>query len=208
MINLITSEIKTKLQGLDLVEKIAGLVTPTTIEVEGGQLWTFPISNDVAGQQCFESGKYMDLVPNSDHKSVIYLEEQRPLTNTGYEEKQVMRFETVVRVVCWLNLAKLGVSDGTKTSQVSMTIIDNLLENNGIIPITDPNFTNAKLYLEMDAQAMRNPNIFSRYSYSQFGSHLIYPYDYFAIDFKCKLLVNRACFTAFVAGSVIDCVEV
>lgn len=209
MINLIATELKTKILELGLTERFGGLVQPVTQDVNGDS-FTFPISCDVSGKECFETGKYADLVPNSSYKSVLYFEQ---IGDVGRPEitgakRNTIKWSATLRLVGWLNLDKLGETDCAVTDQVVYTIIDKVTEGNGVYDISNAAFTNAKMTVRLDRVVKKSPDIFRAYSYSEFVGNLVYPFDYFAVDFAVNLYVNKACLTAYVPSTPIDCVEV
>jgi hypothetical protein len=208
MISTIITELKTKILTLGLTERFGGLVQPVTQDLDGNR-FTFPISCDVSGKECFETGKYADLVPNSSYKSVLYFEQIGDMGQPEYvgPKRNALKWSATLRLVGWLNLDKLGETDCAVTDQVVYTIIDKVLENNGQYSITNAAFTNATMNVRMDRIVKKSPDIFRNYTYSEFVGNLVYPFDYFAVDFDVDLIVPKSCIIAYTPSTPIACIE-
>lgn len=202
MIQVVCSTLKDRLESTEMVERLAGLVTPVSYEGR-----SYPIASDVDGAECFETGRYKDLIPNDKFKSVIYFEDRGGFRFLGFTQKYNMtEWEGTVRLVAWLNLAKLGITDPAVTDRVLFTIADKLLEEKGFHQITATGWgDNAKLRVSIVGTAQRDSRIFSPYSYSEMPKLLVYPYDFFAIDLRVTVMVGRSCFTSVVDGADINC---
>ena len=198
MIHAITNTIKVKLDTLAWTERTAGLVVPATkYSAEGNAEFVFPITSDMNAVDCVQQGKYWDVVPNSAYKGALYVEQLSAVRFAGFEKKYTwMNFTVDLRVVGWVNLAKLGYTDPAKSGLFSMSVIAKLLEDRGVMDVDDPDYAGAKIYVEIIGEAEKNNSIFSRYTYQRFSHFLIYPFDYFAVDLRCRLLVSSACVTA------------
>lgn len=164
---------------------------------------TLPVSCNLNDTACLETGKYSKLVPDSRYKSVAYLEEQGPASVVygGAKGNEIVSTQRV-RFVCWLNMQKLGYNDCIGTMRFAAEALNAIKgrraftvdEVNGEIEI------NRASILEKDPQ-----RIFSRYSYSGLAWAFFWPYDFFAVEFEARVMVNAACFEASTAQSEIVC---
>ena len=217
MIHTITNPIKTAIEALPLFTngtdtRTAGVVVPVTKKDKEGVRFTFPASCDVDGLACWEEGRYFDLLPNDLHRAVIYFEQLTDVRFTGYKDSKdtTMIYEADLRLVGWLNMRKFGSTDCTITSRLVLGIIKALTatkgqysRNAGALPVIDAAYTNAIVEVEPVRQVRQDQSIFSRYTLSE--TVLLYPWDYFALDFTCRLEVGRECFDEVVAGAEIIC---
>lgn len=187
---LIADIIKTAIEDLAFVDRIAGIVKPVTIseDIDGQKrVKTFPVACNVTEADCV-SGQYTDLVPNSQKNSVIYFEDLgvQFIGNV----KSEMRFRSQLRLVCWLNLKRMGITDCNWSSTATLHIIKSILQAD--VPFNSTPFTGMK-YTGI-SQPVKSASIFSKYSYSeQVNQYLLYPYDYFAVDFVVEYGVKAAC---------------
>jgi hypothetical protein len=192
MNELIANILKTKIESLSFVDKIAGLVKPVIITMQNGEgilRKTFPISSDITYNQCIENKRYQDLIPNSKYRSIIYFEDNG--TSFNYLSKGWIGFNSKLLLIGWFNLSKLKECNITTNSNEFILYIissfprvpfnsDPFLGIN-IIPTTEP---------------IKNNSIFSKYSYDEnFTQYLLYPYDYFAINIDITYKANLDCLT-------------
>ena len=210
MINSIIGELKDKLTALSWVERYGGLVQSVNkVEVIGEQqqrvIKTFPVSSTTSGKECWEGGKYQALVPNSNYSSVVYFEQMNPLTSIEISgiKKGIQSLRARVRLVAWMNLPKLGFSD-LRTDLAAMQLITAV---NGVYQPTG-DLSNIRGKFEFLEMPERSAAIFSRYTYGdEVQNLLLYPYDYFALDFYLTILVNLNCNYTLTPSTPINCIE-
>src|SRR5688572_11995058 len=112
MINDIGQILKSRLAPLAFIDKLGGVVrvvTKNETDSNGRVVRkSFPVDCDVTNDDCL-AGKYTDLVPNSKYLSVAYFEDQgiRPVT----QDVKDFTFVASLKLICWLNLKKLGKSN-------------------------------------------------------------------------------------------------
>ena len=199
MINLICEQLKTRLAALPYAEKTAGLVKIAVRRIEGEsedgtkyllQEQRFPIAANVNGAECWRSGTYKDLAPNTSLKSVTYFEQVSPETITP-ETKPFTGTSVKLRLVGWFNLKKLGVT-GELPPQIKYEIMS-LLQNSVTVTI-GARTENVRLNVN---QVITDPSVFAKYSYEKaiIENMLLYPYSYFAIDFTATWLLQPNCYT-------------
>jgi hypothetical protein len=180
----IANIIKGHIEGLDFVDKIAGLVAPLTFEIKDKDnnmiTKTFPIACCVSADDCKE-GAYNELMPDSKYKTVIYFEDggvtfDRYTGNHKY-------YKSSLRLVCWINIEKIMAS-GICKSEIPCTYAAHLIaEIIKILPRFPENHSPFDfVYSEVIGQIVRSPSIFGAYTYDEKHSqYLMSPYDYFAL---------------------------
>lgn len=188
--------IKGLVVNLPFVERIAGLVKVAT-KVETTDAGTvkklFPVACNVTNADCM-SGKYKPLVPDSNTKSVLYFEDFG--SQSLGVEKGYWHFRSTVRLVCWLNLQKLGVNNCEFSSMAATKIIATL-------PIGYMNYGNIiKARIVAISEPEKSSAIFSRYTYNEEQlQYLLYPYDYFALNITLEYQV-RDCLDLGIASPI------
>lgn len=217
MINIICETIRSQLSGLDLIDKNAGLVKAVTIpqNVNGefsGSI-TIPASCNASGVPCYDIGREKDLLPGTRYKSVMYFEQLSDVTFTDYvdESDDLMLFETDIRIVFWANHKALGYSDCAISDLFALTIIKNLIKNRseysrrgGRFDVSYPNISEGAIVeCSLTSQVSRSPAIFT--DYSGINTELLYPFDYFALDYHIWFRIGVTCFTELTAQTPIDC---
>jgi hypothetical protein len=209
MIYIIDQTIRSKITGLNFIERYGGQAIAVTADFpdeNGPNRKTFPVSANLSSAECFEQGKYKNLVPNDAYKSVSYIEElgQQPIETVG-AKSGFFRSAARIRVVVWLNYQKLGLSDSKGSDRFTMALIKAVMNQGKQYAISVDNV--AGTLKVSDARIVeKNPAvIFGRYTYSNMPHLFFYPYDYFAVDFILDVMIQGNCIDDVTLGSEIDC---
>lgn len=171
---------------LNWSETVAGIAKPvkfTDRTADGVMTRVMPVA---CGEACEDGQRYFNLVPDSEKKSIIYFED----FGTRIKEKDSRRYdcEVTLRLVCWMNLQKIGITDCTLSavavsqvlSAVPLQLPDEVPFNQLVFRVTD--------------QLPRTPAIFERYTYNEsVNQYLMWPYDYFALMIYGRFLFTRGC---------------
>lgn len=184
--------IKTHIEGLDFVDKIAGLVSAVSFDIsdKDNQLITktFPVACCVTADDC-KQGAYNDLMPNSQYKTVIYFEDggvsfERYVSNWKY-------YKSTLRLVCWINIEKI-TNSGVCKSEVPCTYAAHIIADIiRVLPAFPQNIAPFDhVYSEVTGQLVRNPSIFGAYTYDEKHSQfLLAPFDYFALEIQTNFAI-------------------
>jgi len=216
MIRLLMQSIKPTIEAIPWVERYGSLAWPLTIQLEsegdGVTTKTVPYSNYVSQVDCAEeSDRYFLLTPDEDKKSIIYFEQAgncsfspSPKGHSRYRNQ--MQGSQNFRLVCWVNLDKIGLVDDSANSLLAAEIygaVDGLkvdrLHPDLSLPITNIKWT-------VTAEIAKTLSIFASYSYNDFGSFLMYPYEFFAFEVNCQFLIKKDCISSYVPEDPI-CVD-
>jgi hypothetical protein len=187
----IANIIKARIEGLDFIDKIAGLTAVTYFDIKGadGNLVqkSFPIACCVTAADCKE-GAYNDLMPNSEYKTVIYFEDGGISFNKS--ESNWKYYTSKLRLVCWINVAKILEEDcknGT-TCTLAAHLIAEIIRTLPAFAKNYPPFD--FVYSEVVDQVIRSNSIFAAYTYDEkHAQYLMYPYDYFALDIQTSFAI-------------------
>ena len=193
--------IKGKIDTLPFVDRITGLVKAISYKENKGEKGiitkTFPVGCGVTHADCLK-GKFTDLIPNSAYKSIIYFEDGGVIPASN--NQQTFAFESRLKLVCWLNMQKLG-----KTScGISGLALGAILKQLPTNYFNEGSFD--RIQIQMTGEDIKAASIFSKYTYDETETqYLMYPYDYFAMNFVTKFTLNKSCIDSFVNGTAITC---
>ena len=188
MNNKIADIIKTQIENLVWIDKIAGLTQVARYNVKEGERTIekrFPIACSMDYVTCFNTGTYDILTPDSQRKSVVYFEDYG-LTFTKMEGFKIW-YDSRIRLVCWLNYRMMG-GDCGDTYRYILDIISRL----PTLPFHSDEYLN--VYMIMQSQAVRDISIFGKYTYDEKKTQLLmYPFDFFALDFRTSFYIRNEC---------------
>lgn len=214
MLNAVTNLLKIKLSELPFLEVIGGIVQPidkveekydNNNNVVGYTSTTFPISCGMSND-CFDSGRYMALVPDDSKRSVGYFEQiggVKPIGTTG-PKNNIVCYEGRLRFVCWLNLQRLGLVDNC--TYAPQFVINTICNIEGGCRFDNSVFPESHFTVEVIEEPKRDASIFKDYSYDRNRlQFLLFPFDYFAIDLRIKMYISKGCLEPIVLGEPIEC---
>jgi hypothetical protein len=198
----IANILKGYVETLPFAGKVGGLVKPITYVTQndkGTVKKTIPVDCGVTHENCLK-GRYTDLMPDSKYKSVMYFEDGG--VTPGDNNARDFSFESNLKLVCWLNLKKLGKTGCSNTALAIVTILNTIPTrtfNSGIY---------TRIQVTITGEEVKSPQIFSKYTYDEEKNQfLIHPYDYFALNVSVKFNVSKSCITNWANGSEINCVD-
>lgn len=184
--------IKSHIEDLSFVDKIAGLTSVLTFDVKDKDnnivQKTVPIACCVTADDC-KNGAYNELMPDSRYKTVIYFEDggvsfERAESNWKY-------YRSTLRLVCWINIKEItGADCGCDESPCTYaaSIIAQIIRALPTFPERHAPFDH--VYSEVTNQIVRSPAIFSAYTYDEkHTQYLMAPYDYFALTIDTSFAI-------------------
>lgn len=220
MLKTAIDTLDTVIQSLGYINRYGGLVIPITEAIEIGQdaqeqpifdYRTYPVTAKMDGIACFEQGKYSDLIPRDIYSSLAYFEQQSSLQRiTSDASYDTVSFAGSVRMVVWLNIPKLNINNtGATDLTISQWLAPHLTSKiEGTKPISDAVLT-GYVDFEFSGMPIKSHELFGKYSYGnsrELSYMLLYPYDFFAIDFDVKITFNKSCVNDLVVGAPVDCI--
>ena len=185
MINDIANILKVQIESLNWIETIEGIVKPLTYRQKGGNVVTIPAVINATPSLCTQ-GKYLDLVPNTNKKSIIYFEDN------GFEPTEsftchYLRFTSVLRLICWVNLKLINQTYNSTTllEQSIIKAIDYQLANNSPY---------VKIITQLNSVLRKAAELFSGYSFDEvLSQYITYPYDCFGMDWQVDFSIHKSC---------------
>jgi hypothetical protein len=205
MTNAIIQAFTDKIISLNWVERYGGLVRPavkTYIDENSGLIYnkTYPVSCDVTEKDCWEKGRYADLIPNDKYKSITYFEQRGAVTvkASSFGGRDMLEFNAPLSFIAWLNLPKLGISE-CSTPVFEASAIKMFMEK--ITPEMPYKAHEVKVII--DSLNPRNEGVFTKYSYGDKLGLLLYPFDFFSINLNIRWFVQPHCLPDYEPGEPI-----
>lgn len=187
---------------LTYIDKLAGVVksiTKTDLNTNNNPTKKiFPVACGISYNECLNTGKYQDLIPNSNIGCMVYLEDSGVRLvglKNGFNY-----WNASYKLVGWINQKKLGYDTCSITSQIIQEIISKFPE----IPTNNGIFQQVKI--QVDAQDPKSFNPFSKYSYEEDKTqYLMFPFDYFSLNITVSFAMNKKCLTPFITQTPLPC---
>lgn len=176
--------LKDQISSLTWVDKIVGLVKPITYTDKAGTKKTIPIYYRDDPTLC-DSGDYTDLVPDSSKMSIIYFEDGgTDVANAGCMFTDCI---SSLKLVCWCNLKLINPALSSALSlklQVINTIPNQIANTDWV----------TKIQVSLESDDVGSP--FTKYTYDEQKQFLMWPYDYFSLNYKVRYSIprNAECF--------------
>jgi len=182
VLHSVVSELLSNILALNFADKVGGIVYPMQKEIinsEGGTVVkTFPVyGNDPT---VCESGDYIEMLPDSDLKSVIYFESTpESVVSCG----NPVTSNSTLTCVCWFNLAK--INKNLRTGEGLLHLVANSINGSWNITIGTTVVHTVLTLINID---FRNPQYFAKWSINEANKQfLIYPRDFGAVQFDVQL---------------------
>lgn len=204
MINSAVSQYQTDLTNLAWVENYGGITRLVKHPQKSEELVQYPVSPFVSFSECWNEGIYKALVPSDNIASVVYYEED---SNTIHNKTSIISgssnnielYETPVRLICWINLNKLGLDHTTDKSG----FVNDLLN----IFSTTKTSNGARIevnFREVDSED-ETKTVFEKYNYKDFEKLLYYPYMAISIRLTFRQIGKQSCFASQAVNAEITC---
>lgn len=191
MNHALSTILKTNLYGLPFIDLLCGMVQTLTIDepVDEGFAVVqkkMPVTFDHNDTAC--AGKEILPVPDSSRKSIIYFEDFG--VRVIGKEQGLSKFQSSLRLICWMNRAKL-VGDHYK--EISSRVMASVVQQ-----IANKNPFSSGIFIKTSVRVANIPPqdaaLFGRYTYKeQDRQYLRPPFEFFGIDFQIDYLANAKC---------------
>ena len=188
MINTIVKNIIPYLEALNFSEVVGGIATTISqnkpIKDNKIIVKKFPAYYNENKTTC-NASDYIDLVPNSNKRSIIYFE------NNGIKispiNGNIIECVADVRLVCWANLKK--INDTFINADILKLLVIQAMPSSlsNVLPYSF-------IRIQLTGEETKNVSIFSKYTYNEEEKqYLIYPFDYFALNYEISFYVGKNC---------------
>jgi len=206
MVRLIEQTLKPLILDLGFVGQYGGLAIPVNIRDEGESgivSRIFPVSCYLSASDCFETGKYNDLVPDDRYASVAYFEQRGGSTvSTDGPKRREWLFTEEMRFVCWLNYARLGLDDCRGSERFAIAALSKFF---GVNDVSVDGLEGRLNIRRARIVPKSHQEVFGRYSYGDKQWAFFFPYDFFAVDFTAELTIGGGCVQDVDLGTPVDC---
>ena len=188
MIRKIVSEILPYLEALNFSETVAGCVTTLSVNRPTKDnkviVKKYPVYINENKDVC-DNSDYIALVPNSDKKSIIYFEENGIRAETI--NNNMIEVTASVKLIFWCNLPRIN-----STLKFAELLKLNIIK---VIPDSIPNlFPYSFIRIAYTGEDVKSVSVFSKYTYNEEEKqYLIYPFDYFALNYDIKFYMGKNC---------------
>ena len=176
--------LKLRLQSFSYVEKLAGLVRPTTYERHGSKI-TIPIASNVEDVLQCGGSTLQEMVPDERYRAIVYFEDMGSVPVKS--RTRGVSWSSKVRLVCWLNTAKLGgntLAGDSVVQQFVHAIRSNLYNSGPFIGVRH----------KIVGMPMKGPGLFSQYTYPDSArQYLMPPFDAFGLDIETEFRIKAGC---------------
>jgi hypothetical protein len=186
MINTIITEINKGLQTVNITDLICGIVKPIKRKIRKGNDTvekTEPGYLDITAKTNCNVSDYISCVPNSAKRSILYYELES--NNIEQLNSHTFRVTSQVKLIFWFNYKKINTDIQTIDS-IQLALIKAIPDR-----LTINNIQHISIQLTGSEKAER---LFSDYDYDETEKQfLMYPYDYFALNYTIEYSINKAC---------------
>ena len=177
--------LKDRISAFTYVDRLAGMVRSVSREQAGGETITIPVAIGVEDPLACGDSSVLDLVPDERYACMVYFEDKG--LRAVKTRTRGTSFESRMRLVCWVNTAKLNgdAYAGDRILQQFIASFPSGLYNDG--PFIGIRHT-------VEAVPERGKALFSAYTYPDAArQYLLYPFDAFAIELLTTLRVKPGC---------------
>lgn len=215
MLTVIAEILRDKLSTLSWIERTGGLALAAAranyrtgadmVAVQDG-VQVFPVSATVNLQECWEDGTYKLLEPDSLKSGVAFFVDGGGVQMVGYEGPKLaaVRFKFNLKLLCWLNISRLGsdITDGSAnvSGRIVAYFADKMLGRHSATGlfgggIEEDAFKQIDV-LEVD-ELTKSPSMFEPYDFVKRSELFFYPYDYFGLMLRGEFVMPVRCLPEF-----------
>ena len=193
------------------VEKYCGLSRIAKREVhtrDGGfEKQSYPVSCKIGADDCWNKGRYKDLVPDSKYASIVYWEQvgDMPITNMERSKRMHKRVDVELNLITWLNLQKLGKDQCSFCTEAFLDLIANL--NGAKVDGISNYISNISVEVRGMNSLKTTQSIINQYSYGSVERLFYFPYEFCSFKVRLSWIVNTACIPEIECGEPIECIE-
>ena len=196
MIRDLAKTLMNTIADLPFTDKLGGLVELTSTDSR-----KMLVSCDYIYSNCQGDKTYLEFVPDTELKSMIYFENDNGATLKEKKAGDLMVFETQMRLVGWVNKKKLGYDTCNLTTLIQSSLIKRLMDSKTIKEHTEKPFLAIKILSVKEDN--KTPNIFTKNGYKD--NFRFNPYDYFSLTIGVHFYVDFNCVDEFVVKTPLEC---
>jgi hypothetical protein len=205
MIQSIAHEVAQRIREKPWADRVAGIVIRHEYLGPKNKPIRVPLSCDVSGAECGAS-QLEYLLPDHRRRSIIFIEDRTGSRRVG-EDGPWIKFQSVIRIVGWINPARMGIEvpecNGCHTaSKIAMEIYALLPNRNENIASCNATQVNFQYY----GMAPTDESPWKQYTLApERVQYLMPPFQYFCMDLVCTWSVHERCLCPVVVGEPLGC---
>lgn len=192
MIQDIVSHINQSITPLQWVDSVSGLTlaVPRMVSTtQGKELQSLPMAAGRDPDDCYESGEWKALVPDSNKTSIVFWQRQSDVSyNRGQLSKRRTIATVTLRCVCWANTSRIDID-----MDEEYRLHDSLIAAIGQGRQSFTGQQNFKGWIDLLGVSTDWQTIFGQYDYSKYTKLFHYPYHGFAVDIDVRYILSSAC---------------
>jgi hypothetical protein len=228
MLNLALSALDPILTGLTvsgqpLIEKYGGLAFPVTVKEEISRTdsgepilkeKTYAVSCGINFEACMVGKRYQELCPSSAYRSLAYWEQTGNAQRNAAEEKNYKSgtayvYDIPARLLVWMNIKKMNLNnvstDCSIAAPVALAIQQQLDKRQGF-PLDQLTYPGGTVTAIFQSEEVKDASrAFGRYSYGNITKFLLYPFDFFSLNYVIRLRISPKCLVGITLGAPVDC---
>ena len=189
------------------VERYGGLTRVISIK-DGKKVLEVPVTAKLSSEQCYENLRYKVLIPDENFKSIFYFEEVAGANLLEKKSGGTRKYGASVRIVVWLNLARLGEAGNSIKNKIAPIIIS-VFSNQSWGNYSDY-ILNIKTK-DVEVQTLdETRTVMQQYSYGSNEALYFYPYETltFIVPVTWMVTVGREiCLDLVATQDKIDCID-
>lgn len=216
---IIAEVLRAKMGGLGWIERVGGLVQIASRPVystagpgmKATQTGTeyYPVACNVNVADCWENGVYKLLEPDGKKSGVLFFMDNGGIRQIAIEgpKSAFVRFSFSLKMLCWLNLPRLGdpitANGATASGRIAPFFMGQLYGEQ-----TATGVFNGELEEEVFKsirvtkidELTKTPEMFAPFDFSRRRELFFYPYDYMGFVLEGEFLINKNCLPEFGAA--------
>lgn len=206
---IVDTILKPRLAALSTIGTLAGVVNTVSRTMEqrdgAGQVRvSYPVGCGVSGTDCWQSGKYLALCPDSNKTSVAFAEVQsHSIVNAESPRRFVANWR--LRWYFWVNLAKMGQSG----CGIPFALVEqwrNALAFEAEASPYDGVLSEGRVVAAMTTDDAAR--VWGKWTFGQEQGYFMYPYAWCAIDMDVSANYAPSCIPPFETSTEIVCITI
>jgi len=213
MLAVIADILKESLSSLEWLERFGGLVSqavkPVMVQGSDGVMVSkgnliYPVSCGINTVNCWEKGAFKHLEPDSRKSAIAFFMDNGGVSFKGIEGPKMahMKFEFELKLVFWLNVARLGEditnNECQPSGRISPYVISKLFGPHTATGLFGGGIEETAFQaVEVTSvrELTKTPSMFEPFTFaSDWACNLfIFPYDFFGLAIWGEFVVNRLC---------------
>lgn len=196
--NWLADQIATK----HYADLVTGVVMSYTRKTESGKRFVYPGVTSGYGLPTCDTPEIFEVAPDSSRKSIFFFEDLTGEQVVKYEGNFIY-FRATVRLIGWLNLAKLGLTGQGWGTKIMLDILSTIPD--GVINIPEHHINAGSIIV--GSTLPRGQGIWAGYSVFRDRKDFLHEtrHDHFAVNLELTWRMSKACLASIPQNDPTDC---